>query len=167
MTSGEERRREAAERLGENVRAIREARGLSQDDLAREMTDRGWQYYQSTVYKIEHGERKVSFGEAADLAAILGTSLDRFAWTGAEANEQAMVNDAVATLRGRWEEAAGAASALLAARARAERILAMSAGSKYQRVRDACTELAADLGGYDLDSAIGEGIARHEHPEEP
>jgi transcriptional regulator with XRE-family HTH domain len=166
MPGDEERRREVSARIGENVRVLREARGLSQDDLAREMSALGWQYYQSTVYKVEHGERKVSAGELVDLAAVLKTSLDRFTWTSAEANETAMVYDAAATLRGRWEEAAVAVRRLLAARTRGERMLASSGGSTSPRVRAALAELAADLRDRGLDEAVDEGIARYENPEE-
>jgi transcriptional regulator with XRE-family HTH domain len=129
VTAREEHRREVTERFGENVRVLREARGLSQDDLAREMTERGWQYYQSTVYKIEHGG-KVSFSESVDLAAILRTSLDRFTWTTSEASETVLVYDRAASVRLRWEEAAHAVRRLMAARGSGEHILAGSSASK-------------------------------------
>ena len=140
---------------------------MSQDDLAREMAERGWQYYQSTVYKIEKGERKVDFWEATDLAEILKTSVDRFRWTSAEANETAMVRSAAANLRGRWREAGHAVASYLAARTLAERTLATSGKSRSPRVIAACRELELDLGQYGgIDDAVDQGVADYEAREE-
>jgi transcriptional regulator with XRE-family HTH domain len=161
VTSSDERRRELAERFGENVRRHRERRELSQDDLAREMADRGWQYYQSTVYKIEHGERKVSFGEAVDLAAILKVTLDRFTWTGAEANESGMADRTFGLLHQAFEEAVTAAARLAGARAGAEYTLTVLKDSKYPRTRKTCEALAAELDAATIDAAVAEGAARH------
>ena len=58
--------------------AIRDARtkaGMSQEDLATEMSLRSFDFHQQTVYKIESGKRKISIGEAVALADILGTPL--------------------------------------------------------------------------------------------
>ena len=85
---------------------------------------------------------------------------------GDQLHQRVLVYDAAATLRARRYELILATRALLAARGRAERILATSAASEYQRVREACAELAADLEECDPDGAVDEGIARHESPEE-
>ena len=59
------------------VRATRERRRVSQGELARQMSARGFPYYQQTVRRIEDSQRKVSVGEAKALAEILGTTIDR------------------------------------------------------------------------------------------
>lgn len=155
----------ADERIAGNVRALREQREMSQSALAKAMSDHGLQWHQQTVYKVENGTRPLRAAELAALARILKTSLDRFMWTGAEANESAAVYDAAATLRARWDEASIAVRRLLAARAHGERILAGRSASTYERVRLACRELAADLAERHLENAVGAGIERHENQE--
>lgn len=166
--AGEERHRdEQAQWFGENVRKNRERKEMSQGDVAREMTARGWQWHQSTVYKIEHGSRRTEAFEVLDLAEILGVPMPHLFWPPAEVNETAMVDRAIVMLRREWETVADATRRLLAAGAYGERTLAQSGGSKYQRVRDTCAELQADLGDHTLETAVEEGIARYENSEEP
>ena len=156
----------AEEYLPENLRRLCEIKDISQSALARAMSERGWPWHQSTAYKVMHGKRGISFGEATDLARILGVSTDRLTWSGPEANEEGMVNRAIAILHQDWAEAARAVHRLYAARALAERQIAQSGDSKYQRVRDACAELALELGDRTLQNAADEGYARWKHPEE-
>ena len=59
------------------VRETRERLKMSQGELARQMSARGFPYYQQTVRRIEDRQRKVSVGEAKALAEILGTTIDR------------------------------------------------------------------------------------------
>ena len=59
------------------VRETRERLKMSQGKLARQMSARGFPYYQQTVRRIEDSQRKVSVGEAKALAEILGTTIDR------------------------------------------------------------------------------------------
>src|SRR5580700_10570206 len=58
--------------IAANVRAYREAGGLSQEELAQRMTDRGFGFSQATIWKIESGQRPVKLSEAAALANALG-----------------------------------------------------------------------------------------------
>jgi transcriptional regulator with XRE-family HTH domain len=153
----------ADERFGVNLRSLREAKGISQAALAKLMSEKGFAWHQSTVARVERGAQPLRAAELAAAAGILGTTMDRFAWTGAEANEAAMVYGAAGALRVRRHEIVLAVQALLAAREHAERILATSGTSSYQRVLDACTELAADLEDHDLDDAVDEGIAAWEN----
>ena len=139
---------------------------MSQVDVAREMTAHGWPWHQSTVYKIERGTRRTEAFEVLDLADILGVPMAHLFWPPAEVNETAMVDRSIGILRRAWHETAEAAHRLASARAYAECTLAQSGGSKYQRVRDTCAELAIELGEQTLESAFGEGIYRHENPEE-
>lgn len=57
------------------LRAVRKQAGVTQKQLADRMADRGHKMLQSTVAKIESGERPVSIGEAVQLADVLGASL--------------------------------------------------------------------------------------------
>lgn len=59
------------------VKRIREELGWSQGELAKRMSDSGWDgFHQTTISRIEKGERPVRLGEARGLAKVLG------AWTG-------------------------------------------------------------------------------------
>jgi ribosome-binding protein aMBF1 (putative translation factor) len=70
--------RERLLRAGALVRSLRRERGVSQADLAAEMRANGWPWHQTTVNKTERGERALRFGEAADLAALSGLSINEF-----------------------------------------------------------------------------------------
>lgn len=59
--------------LATNLREHREARALSQDDLAQRMNERGFSFSQSTIWKIEQGKRPVKISELVALADALGT----------------------------------------------------------------------------------------------
>ncbi len=61
--------------LAAQVRAIREKLGMTQAEVASEMTARGLGMRQSTIAKIEAGQRPVRVNEAAMLAGILHTSV--------------------------------------------------------------------------------------------
>lgn len=63
--------------LAINLREHREARALSQDDLAQRMNERGFSFSQSTIWKIEQGKRPVKISELVALA----DALDTFNWT--------------------------------------------------------------------------------------
>jgi transcriptional regulator with XRE-family HTH domain len=57
------------------LRAVRTQAGATQKQLADRMAARGYKMLQSTVAKIESGERPVSIGEAVQLAEVLGVDL--------------------------------------------------------------------------------------------
>lgn len=61
--------------LARRVRKLREAAQVTQKQLAAKMTGSGHQMYQTTIAKIEAGERPVIIGEAVALALVLGVSL--------------------------------------------------------------------------------------------
>lgn len=55
------------------VKRIREEQGWSQGELARRMAESGWEgFHQTTISRIEKGERPVRLGEARGLAKALG-----------------------------------------------------------------------------------------------
>lgn len=62
------------ENLGAVVAALRGQ--LSQGELAQKMTERGHDWQQTTVSRLERGTRTLKLFEAVDLAAVLGVSLD-------------------------------------------------------------------------------------------
>ncbi|MGO3392601.1 helix-turn-helix domain-containing protein [Glutamicibacter arilaitensis] len=60
-----------------NMKRIREAQGLSQGQFAARMTKEfGWDgFHQTTISRIEKGERPVRLGEAAGIAEALGVEV--------------------------------------------------------------------------------------------
>lgn len=152
----------AEEYLPENVRRLREHKGLPQSALAKAMSDRGWSWHQQTVYRVENGKQGVSLGEATDLAEILGVPPGRLTWAGPEASEAALVDRAAAILHQSWNELADSAARLHAARDGAGRAIARSEGSEYGRVRETCAGLRAEHEHSTVKSALAEGWARWE-----
>ena len=65
----------ASENFARSLRGAREDRGMSQERIAKEMNTRGFKFHQSTVNKIETGERKVNVEEAFELAKVVGIPL--------------------------------------------------------------------------------------------
>ena len=62
--------------IGENMKRLRKAARLSQGELAQMMTDRGRQWHQNTVSRIELGRQELdSLGDINALQGILGTEL--------------------------------------------------------------------------------------------
>jgi transcriptional regulator with XRE-family HTH domain len=61
--------------IAANVRAYREAAGMSQEELAQQMADRGFPFTQATVWKVERGQRPVRAGELIALGDIFGRIL--------------------------------------------------------------------------------------------
>lgn len=59
------------------MKSVRSDVGLSQKDVADEMSKRRFAFNASVIGKIERGERRVTVGEAAALADVLGTSVER------------------------------------------------------------------------------------------
>ena len=129
-------REKTAETLGANVRYLREHASISQTELARRMTDRGWPWHQSTVYRVETGKQPVRFDEAVDLADLLGVTLDRLTWAIGEAAEEELATFAITSLRERMQEAAVAVTRLRIARAVAERRAKSAADSEYPHIRE-------------------------------
>jgi len=65
--------------IGKNIARIRGAR--SQADVAAAMRARGFKWSQTTVWKVESGERPLRFVEASGLADVLGIGLSEFSLT--------------------------------------------------------------------------------------
>ncbi|MFI6031614.1 helix-turn-helix domain-containing protein [Amycolatopsis magusensis] len=54
-----------------NLRAFRERGGVSQEELAQRMSERGFGFSQATIWKIESGQRPVKISEAVALSDAL------------------------------------------------------------------------------------------------
>jgi transcriptional regulator with XRE-family HTH domain len=66
------------ERVGANIRRIREAKGFSQADLADELGRRGGlNWPQQTIARVEAGTRPLKFSEAIVIAETLEVDLGR------------------------------------------------------------------------------------------
>lgn len=63
--------------FGASLRYWRELRDITQEDLSQRMRARGFDFHQSTLYKIETGKRRVLLGEGVALAEVLQVPLDR------------------------------------------------------------------------------------------
>lgn len=61
--------------FGDHLRRMRAEAGLTQQQLSDKMAEAGIPMWQSTVAKIEAGQRQVSIGEAVRFAAALGIGL--------------------------------------------------------------------------------------------
>ena len=61
--------------FGKRLRSLRIDAGLTQQQLADVMRDRGSKMHRSTIGKIEAGERVMSIGEAAEFAEVLHIDL--------------------------------------------------------------------------------------------
>jgi transcriptional regulator with XRE-family HTH domain len=140
-----EPREKTAERLGANVKQLREVASVSQAELARRMTERGWPWHQSTVYRVESGRQPMRFEEAVDLADILDVTLDRLTWATGEAGERERVDDAHNRLRDSMVEAVEAVSRFHAARTTAGRASHDAATSHYSHVREAAALIDEEL----------------------
>lgn len=81
--------------IGTNIRRLREAKGLSQADLAERLGDG---FHQQTVGKIETGARPLRLSEASQLSLVFGVG--------------------IASLAQDDDDAASATAALIAARSR-------------------------------------------------
>lgn len=155
-------------RIGRNLRALREAKGLSQKAVAQAMTERGHKsWYQNTLTRIESGEQPVKLSEAEDLKDILGTSVDRLTWATREAQETEFLYGAGAGIRRTYEAVAEAVVAHLHAIAFAASWAERLKDSDSERVREARLDTLGRAEEYDLDSAFSEGVRRWEHRADP
>ena len=150
----------ADERLAWNLRMMREQALMYQDALAESMAGRGHKWYQSTVYRVESGRQTVRFGEASDLAAILGTAMDRFTLASHEAMTVEFVGQRARKVRQSATSAADAVAVHLAALTAAGRALEQTADSPYPRVQEARKELASLMDLYGVDRTVAEGKRR-------
>jgi transcriptional regulator with XRE-family HTH domain len=147
-------REKTAEILGANVRYLREHASISQVELARRMTERGWPWHQSTVYRVETGKQPVRFDEALDLADLLGVTLDRLTWAIGEAAEEEVARHAIDGLRERMQQAAMAITWLRIAQSAAKSRAAIASNSDYPHIRELADDIQRDLQSVNLDAVL-------------
>lgn len=63
------------EEIGRHVARLRAEIGLTLDNVADKMTERGHSWRQSTAWKVEHGERVLRASEVTALAEVLDVSV--------------------------------------------------------------------------------------------
>ncbi|MFG1800209.1 helix-turn-helix domain-containing protein [Micromonospora carbonacea] len=76
MNEAEVERPDPEEGFRVRMRQLRQALGCSQQRFAEEMSARGFNWHQTTVAKVEVGQRLVSLAEALGVADALGAKLD-------------------------------------------------------------------------------------------
>jgi transcriptional regulator with XRE-family HTH domain len=153
---------DADKRLGNNLRRLRDEADMTQAELAQAMIERGWQWHQSTVARVESGRQSVRFSEAEALAKILGIALDRLTWAGPEGPEAAAIDQAGRRLRRAFERTSGAIRMHALELDHAQWMLARHRNSPYGRVRDACEELQEAIKTYTFDKAVDDGFERYD-----
>lgn len=159
---GTRERETADQRLGLNVRTLRELKGLSQRAIAEKMRQRGHSWHQQTVLKAEAGTRPVRFAEAVDLAAILHTSLDRLTWAPAEARAADLLHMRGRQVRASGEAAALAVQQLLAALHAAREAAEQAAGDQRANVAHARGDVMDAISEWNLEDAVATGVGRYE-----
>lgn len=73
-----------ADRVAENVKAVRELRGLSYRELSRHLAEVGHRILPSGLVKIEDGSRRVDVDDLVALALVLRVPLPRLLLPGAD-----------------------------------------------------------------------------------
>ena len=153
----------ADQRLAYNMRVLRKRKDMSQAALAAAMAARGHRWHQQTVVRAESAARVLPFTEAADLAEILGTTLDRLTRPSGEAQAIESLDAAGWSVVEAHEVIAKGVENLLAA---VDAVRAHAA--RYERavapkVQDARTDALDRVATYgDAVAAVEEGIHRYE-----
>jgi transcriptional regulator with XRE-family HTH domain len=118
--------------LAANIRDMRIRLGLSQGELGRRMADLDWPWYQQTVRRAEEGTRKLTAGEAAALARIFDTSLDRLLQPSGEASLAALIEQAADPVHEAWDNIFGWTAALTQTRQRLYAVTEQAGRSSYR-----------------------------------
>ena len=156
-------RTEGANRhLADNLRALRERKGMSQPALAAAMNEHGIQWHQQTVARIESGQQRAKWDEVVALGVILGVAMERFTWPPAESNAADHLYMEAGRIRGSARDLMHAVGAFLSARSMAGRARESTAKYDSPRVRDAREELEDALRDYELVDVVNEGIRQYE-----
>ncbi|MFI5729177.1 multiprotein-bridging factor 1 family protein [Kribbella sp. NPDC051587] len=88
--------------FAENMRRRREELGWSQGELARKMQDAGWEnFHQTTVSRIEKGERPIRLNEARGLAGVMDAAVAEMLRPPAEAELTTRLRSRTNVVRGR------------------------------------------------------------------
>lgn len=111
--------------VGRRVKALREARGWSQQELAMRMADTGFSWRQTTVAKTEGADRPIRVNELVHLAAIFGSTVCGLLGSGGhEAELRTLASSADEHLDETLRRAAVAAEELAEAGSKARQLIA-------------------------------------------
>jgi transcriptional regulator with XRE-family HTH domain len=155
------------ERVGRNVRQLRENAGMSKAKLLKAMQAAGHSWHPVTVVRIEAGTQSLRAAELFDLTVIFGTTLDRFTWTSPEANADALLRQPWQRITDAYDTIATAIPQLLAALGTARQRAGQFVDHPSQQVRDTSEDLLLLVADHGLDAAVAEGISRYEHRGDP
>ena len=151
------------EKLGANLRILRERKSIPQAAVARQMSGRGHPWHQATVSRVETGKQPVTFAEAADLAEVLETTLDRLTWAGAEARAVEYLNAAGYSVLEGYEAVAEGVRFLLGAVDAVREDAARNERAVSARVQEARLDALGRAEEYgDPAGAVAEGFRRHD-----
>ena len=116
MGAREDRYKDIDANIAANVRARREALGISQEDLGERLAEAGFPFSQATIWKIENGHRPVRAAELAALADALGEhSAMSLTWRPDTGQRLVDLRQAIAHAYTTWHQAKGAAAEYLEA----------------------------------------------------
>ena len=153
----------ADQRLAYNMRVLRKRTGMSQAALAAEMAARGHRWHQQTVVRAESAARVLPFTEAADLAEVLGTTLDRLTRPSGEAQAVESLDAAAHSVKEAHGVIADGVTALLVAVAAVRSHVARYEHAVSPQIQGARTDALNRIAVYgDPGEAVAEGIRRYE-----
>ena len=87
------------ETIGASLQQLRLTAGLTQGEMAQQLTRMGVPLAQQTIAKIENGTRPLKMAEAVAITTLLdGVGLNQFLYSGAELDLEAEANEIQASL---------------------------------------------------------------------
>lgn len=149
--------------VGSNLRRLREARGLSQAELAEALTEAGLPgFHPQTITKIEKGVRAVKLIEGVPMARLLGVEPEALVAASAAAVSSAALHRAVDKLIFSAGVAHNSITAairdLLTSRRKLEDMLTNNVGELRA---DAVSDVRRALGEMTVESAMAQGLSWH------
>lgn len=100
-------------KVGENLRRLRLARGMNQEQLAAAVAERGIPFRQQTIVKIEKGQRPLRLREADAITEALEVAIDALVGEEAVADWAAVLIHHTREVDEQWRKLADAARGLL------------------------------------------------------
>lgn len=88
------------QRVAANIRRFRKAAGMSQAELAHELTARGFSWVQQTVVRVENGSQPLKLEEAAAVGKVLGVDLSVLSQSAENEEIAAAIADLRAAIEG-------------------------------------------------------------------
>jgi transcriptional regulator with XRE-family HTH domain len=88
------------QRVAANIRRFRKAAGMSQAELAHELTARGFSWVQQTVVRVENGSQPLKLEEAATVGKVLGVDVSVLSGSAEDEEIAAAIADLRAAIEG-------------------------------------------------------------------